>query len=742
MSPRRGVAFFALFVLSASWSPGAAAAEVEVRVSPASVAVPGALRVSPLESPSSEPPVVVPVRGGRALLPPSLRDPGILIEAEGFEAIRLPGGRGPYPSVLLLKALGYVEGRFEGVKKSSEQVTWISRLAASDGEPWETGLTLDEKAAFRLGLSEGIYDFIVLREGFMTRMSRGVPVKSGEVVSIGVVSARAAAQLSAKLADSRSRAPITGAKIIWEPDPRTANAKPSKAFLSSRLSTQSDRSGRFSIKDLPERVRFRIEAPGYQARIWSTTLTSGHRRDEGAIALDPYVALVVKTDLPAALATQRLRLSLFRFNEESASFLPVSERPVSTDAAEARFERLSFGRHRVVLRSAAGQLITFTDFSVQTDHQGLLLVPREKAVEGVVTSRGRPVANARVVAAYPSEGALLFSEEKTDEDGHFRVGLYFPGRVLVSALTDVAVKSEEVDLSERDEASIKIEIPTHGIRGIVRDRSSKRPIVSASIVCIYADRDLTTSMADETRTDENGLFSLEGLAPGAASVRVSARGYRSELLDVATTETDSEGPFLVELEKSPALSGVVLDESGHRVAGARLESGYPRVMGYHRNPLFSARSDAEGRFSMDSPPSEDSLFYVFAAGFALAVESLSPERENRIVLTRPVGSAATLLNKTGEPLAGVEVHAGVGSRPFPRGALEGLAEVNGLHPATLLRTAPDGQCLLPRFLAPGRYAFFVRRDPQPGELEERFYGIGGASLPVSGPLILTADPRP
>ncbi|HEX6161378.1 MAG TPA: hypothetical protein VF111_14480, partial [Thermoanaerobaculia bacterium] len=125
---------------------------------------------------------------------------------------------------------------------------------------------------------------------------------------------------------------------------------------------------------------------------------------------------------------------------------------------------------------------------------------------------------------------------------------------------------------------------------------------------------------------------------------------------------------------------------------------------------FFTQTDGQGRFSFDSAPEPGTLFYVAAARHALAITTLQSGIDNTIVLHPPSAGVATLAPDNAPPEKVYMVMAAPAGGGFiPVGALDDLAEVNGMNPYQLHGSGLDGSIVLPEFLPPGAYDLFIAK---------------------------------
>ncbi|RKY16512.1 MAG: hypothetical protein DRQ55_17845 [Planctomycetota bacterium] len=210
---------------------------------------------------------------------------------------------------------------------------------------------------------------------------------------------------------------------------------------------------------------------------------------------------------------------------------------------------------------------------------------------------------------------------------------------------------------------------TGGLRGRVVDRN-RVPQVGASVSLHRGEPGFLGSplvkLGPETSTDDGGLFSFADVdAEPQLVLRVQGRSF---------SVTDS-GPHLVlaqettdvgtiEVRPGVVISGVVLDETGHRVPGAEIaidggsrpDWGQPDLP-----PLCSTVSDEDGRFELTQAPQPPVMVTASAPGYATAGGLPEPQvAAGRFSITLRLQPASSLggrvlASEDGSPLPGAEV---------------------------------------------------------------------------------------
>lgn len=162
-------------------------------------------------------------------------------------------------------------------------------------------------------------------------------------------------------------------------------------------------------------------------------------------------------------------------------------------------------------------------------------------------------------------------------------------------------------------------------------------------------------------TERGGRFRVEGLDPGPINVVVRAAGHRQRMVKTVMTEQGApEGSLTIRLEAAAALAGVVVDERGRGVGGARVACMDQNDMDQAFYGRQFTQTDDEGRFRIDSPPALPQTTVIVAAeGYpTLFARTAVGDGELRLVLK---GGAEVVLRvleaKTGRAIPGARVMA-------------------------------------------------------------------------------------
>ncbi|HTF87276.1 MAG TPA: carboxypeptidase-like regulatory domain-containing protein [Planctomycetota bacterium] len=198
---------------------------------------------------------------------------------------------------------------------------------------------------------------------------------------------------------------------------------------------------------------------------------------------------------------------------------------------------------------------------------------------------------------------------------------------------------------ENDFGTIRL-VSTGAIRGSVRDESGA-PIAGAKLV-LGPERSQT--LGREGVSDAAGNFMVGHSPAGTMGLNAKAEGYLSEFrkpIDVELARFTDHVDFV--LRKAPSLSGIVVDDTGSSIEGARL-FGWPKSSGAGAG----AKSLADGSFTIWLPQDEPYTLEATRDGFAsFGVNDDSKHyppgtRDLRIVLARLDSSTLIVIDAVTE----------------------------------------------------------------------------------------------
>lgn len=305
----------------------------------------------------------------------------------------------------------------------------------------------------------------------------------------------------------------------------------------------------------------------------------------------------------------------------------------------------------------------------------VLLVPGT-GIDGIVVSAGRVV-----------EGALVRTETnsvKTAADGRFRIdGLTSPtARLLVTAPLCVG-RGLVVTTDPVPGEPVKIELdPAGAITGRVTGKGGA-PVEGATLTVVSntfnpmsfmaLGRQATASdsfpaPAPSARTDADGRFRLDGVAPDTIGVKAVAAGYLAKTVkDVRVIAGETTPGVDFALAQESVLAGRITDDHGAPVANARVRvsvpgetSGFASMIANAMGGQFrSGRSDDSGAYRVDGLVAGERTVKIQAAGFLKQETRLTlpdaGETRHDAALQPGLGLSGVVLTPDGTPAAAAKV---------------------------------------------------------------------------------------
>ncbi len=184
----------------------------------------------------------------------------------------------------------------------------------------------------------------------------------------------------------------------------------------------------------------------------------------------------------------------------------------------------------------------------------------------VLDSADNPVSQAQVRIA----GTDLWPPRmaQTDEHGSVRIGSLSTGAYALRATRGETVSPIELGvlLARGEDKAVTLHLaPGRMIAVRVVEADAERPVAGAHVSLAEAG---LSPFPLEASSDAAGRATLGPIAPGIASLGVSAQGF---VALSRALEASERGPILVSLSRAGALEGRVVDARGFPVDGATIE---------------------------------------------------------------------------------------------------------------------------------------------------------------------------
>ncbi len=315
-----------------------------------------------------------------------------------------------------------------------------------------------------------------------------------------------------------------------------------------------------------------------------------------------------------------------------------------------------------------------------------------RAPERIVLETGGSVSGTVTdVAGRPAFGAIVSSglvAIRSDSSGRYRLVGVGAGSKTIEAISgeDQIARRGNVVVRPGAETIVDLRLTrAASIPGTVTDEATRRPVPGASIRILDTG---PASQASRTRrlvvADGQGRFRAGGLEPGRYTVRADRTGYLPTALTgiIADTASARSPAAAIALEPAASVAGVVVDEKGRAVAGARVHVARgpvnPRLRG-GATPGAAPRETVtgpDGAFRLDSLAAARGVsIEAVKSGFAPAqlpgVTLKAGQTIRGVSLTLRAGLTASgrVVDEKGQPVTGAEVRVARnedrgGRRPF------------------------------------------------------------------------------
>lgn len=625
------------------------------------------------------------------------------------------------------------------INSQVKRVQHLVLLAARSGSEKvkEIPVTPSPSGLVALTLPAGIYRMAWLAQGEVSRPMWAIYLRPGSPTHLGTIKLQKSVSVRLTVRDLKTHNPIANALVRWDPPTGFGSAAAAELFQ-IRWSGKASADGSAIISDVLSGIplRWLVAAGGYiTAESPQLRVPAGKSGITGDIFLahGSHLAVTVVGD---ALPPGEWEIALAS-SEGKVTPIFRTEKIRKLVGRNAAFENVAPGLHRLLIEGDSRVLLT-QDFTMPASDDQIVLYPRVTTISGTVRAGDAPVAGATVSIENVNDNSdNVFGKTTADDAGRYKIETFAKGLVRVGACAPSST-SEGGECGgpilslgpETDNVTADVTLADGSIRVKVVDSESGDPIKGAHLYREVERHGRVAMVGNSSTTDADGKARFAGVKTGPAMIEVRARGYSAVTQDVTMGSSDQE--VTVELTKSNAINGVVLDPLGEPVAGASILGGFfdPTL----NWAPFSVTSDDTGHFEISSPPSTPTLFWAFAPGSALSSVVLMPGQDNTISLTFPSPVPVTVVSTAGPPLANFRVLAARHGYQFiPDTVLLDFAETNGMTEHELEATDINGRSPLSQYLGPDLYDFYVVLKVN-GAFVNRL--LGTVPLPLPGPDVL------
>jgi protocatechuate 3,4-dioxygenase beta subunit len=621
----------------------------------------------------------------------------INVRAEGYAALQRTVTPSPEEVVLVLTTSGTIRGRVEDAATNRPVTDFTAYYADSGGRlaggvRVVMGLGESEKAfqspdgSFELAdVPPGKWSVRAAAPGYRPAEVSGIEVGEGETKEGVVVPLKKGGVISGRVLDPRRGAGVANASVSWSEGSSASGMSPGMSVL-ARLdlggapAATTDADGRFGFDGLPGgKITLSAEHPDFlevskqvdldEKATVDLTLALGGSISGTVVAKDG------RTGVPGADVLLRDQGGSFSMGDDSAR---------ADASGNFSFEHLKAGRYGVSARSNAGAT-AWKDvvLAESQQHDGVLL---EMAVGATVlgTVSGLPAGNVGGVRVFASTKDYQDSAVSSD-DGRFTFRDVPSGVLRLQASTpypSMRSTSKNLDVPE-GATEVPVEIVFEGTSRLSGRVTRGDKPVSSAFVSATPDPPTAAGGRASDQTDEDGRYSIEGLADGNYQVQVSGQGvsHRRSFAVSGDTTADIDVPTIT-------ISGVVTDsDSSDLLEGASVQAESGTETGPYA--IKRAVTDSRGFYSIENVDLGNYQLTARKEGYQLKTQPVSVSGspvELNLSLVRGSGLAIRAVDGlSGLPLRWLVVlaYSSSGAVAFSGGVpldAEGRGEIPSLTP--------------------------------------------------------------
>lgn len=309
---------------------------------------------------------------------------------------------------------------------------------------------------------------------------------------------------------------------------------------------------------------------------------------------------------------------------QSASRLGHASPTQQSDLIQTQISTPTPTAHRIVATSAVQSIplptktptiIIPTPPLLQTGESGIIL-------GSVIDDASEPLHLAEVQLQKKSGAGLIVLSTATAQKGFFSFPDLQPAVYQLTARHDsCAITPDSIQIVELKHATefVTITLPRlrYAIRGLAREKVSKKPVVGQTVVCVKEYRRsnhknfrFPEDIAYLTQSDSAGRFDFPSVIPGTYLVTFDSIYSATSPYTISNSNAnggDYFGPpqgrvvtlvdrdvedVLIETAAFPRITGTVRNEAGESIEGATISAD----LHDYRESDFTARTDAKGTY--------------------------------------------------------------------------------------------------------------------------------------------------
>jgi hypothetical protein len=516
----------------------------------------------------------------------------------------------------------------------------------------------DERGRFRLGpLPRGRYAILIARDGLLTLRTTFLAHASELEETFTLKRPR---RIMGHVL--RAGAPVVGVEVLAQ---RDSSGPPLRTF--------TDASGGFSFEGLmPFSHELRVTHDGYGA-IRDVSFEQGGAEDGSLLErVDVTVELEPVTQVRGVVRDEELR-------PIEGAWVEVHRRSGEDDVvlwggrtdAEGRYGPGLVWPGLVSFELRADGYVPLRDHS-QSVPAGEAFVDftlaRAPRVEGIlVDAEGQPLVGEKLVLRVLEGRMRAVADESSGPEGRFSLDAPTPGRYLLEVV-GLQSRHQEMEVLAPSSQRIVSERLPRVVGEVVDEAGVPLPSFLVGLSPTATERQLKQVRFRTTITDLRGHFSLAAPAEGHYQIVAESRGDGFSKSASQRVEVGKGGARVrLRLEEGYALSGVVVDRSGHPIEAASVSvASSAHLPSLGCGPSIGVDTGPDGRFTLQGVSGEELELLPLKEGYRIDDVSLpcargwihlAPgTREVRVVLRREAFIRGRLVSAKGSPISRFQVN--------------------------------------------------------------------------------------
>ena len=617
------------------------------------------------------------------------------------------------------------------------------------------------------------YSLRIRGEGFSEVLIQGISVHPQATKDLGDIVLGRDIVLRGRVVDSTGR-PLPGSAVSVHTIERGLATKGLLVFLAEQAGTvpqplqavESDEAGYFAFSALDDGMYSLVARRGGYASKHESDVIVARARGAGVLTIVLGDGATTSGRVTDEAGKPIAGAQVIAIRDVRRMMSNALQREVSTTAADGTYviDTLTSGQsYRFgVVADGYAPMYEVTGVEVEKVNERDFTLAKGGNLEGVVTDEatGKPVEGARIAiyvgpmgfGGRAEPGAKAAADvRKTDAKGAFRFDALTPGPVASAVVQAPGYVTASFsmwpppgnawpDVASGETTQVTAALKRGGtLTGTVKTQDGGTPVQGAEVTVLQTGFMAFASMwtgTPTTLTGADGVFSLDGVTPGAYRLLASASGYSpvggEEGVEVQMPEAGGTVTQDLQLITAGVVAGIVTDPAGQPIAGVRIRiragagednqggGRMRRGMNFARQMLTSGAqpadlTDDEGRFRLAGIAADAEWIVYGESDEYVSGESrpfkVGAGEVKEVALKMLPGGAlrGRVVDENGGWLAGARVQ--VGRLPDE---LSGTAQLNswearGALDPEVYTTDEDGRFFAPN-LKPGRQLVRAAKD--------------------------------